>query len=121
MDIQKINNTIDSLPVCADGKKAVRALVEEITGKKLETETPLPLEPRPGMVFRSKNSCQVGVLARKTCLDSDGWTLYGVGIGGKWFSPYSDSFPDDESVRRWYKNSGWVYAGEARGNIAIDT
>lgn len=38
MDITKVSQIIDRMPICDDGKKQVRALVEEISGEKFATQ-----------------------------------------------------------------------------------
>jgi hypothetical protein len=37
MNIQKVVEKINALPICEDGKRGVREIVEEITGLKLNT------------------------------------------------------------------------------------
>lgn len=43
---ERLKELIKELPICADGQRKVRALVEEITGKDLKES-----EPRPGQIY----------------------------------------------------------------------
>lgn len=102
MDIQKINKTIDDLPdVCADGKKAIRALVEEITGKKLAAEP----DPKSGQIWKCGSF--EALLMRDYCED---WSMYG--LHNDFTKPWARRFSREALIQEL--RNGYAYVRDAK-------